>query len=200
MGRNNLEQEGGHIVAIEELQAIMNTLKNTEGALVVEDLTFPYYGFRSKCTLKGGTKLHLGCGNLYQLGWTNIDQDLQCKADVYCELRVLMKDCGKETIDWIFADNVVEHLPQIDIVEFFRNIHKSLKPNGVFELIVPLFPTRSAVIDPTHLSYYVPETFLRFTKKFWTDIAQSNGYGFYFKLVHCLQINEREIYVRLEKE
>ncbi len=154
--------------------------------------------FRSKCELKDGVKYHLGCGKIYQEGWVNVDHDKTVKADKHEDVIFTLKVAGNNTINWIFADNVIEHIQQYDIVDLFHDIHRILKKGGVVELFVPLFPTNSAVCDPTHMSYFVPETFARFTKAFW-DNQNSNGFGFYFK-IDALAKSDTEIYVRMIKE
>ncbi len=179
----------------------MDELKNHPTALLPDDLLFPPCGsgFRSKCPLKKGLLVHLGCGNLVHPDWINVDVDAYSKADVKQEAFSFLSDLKEGSADWIFMDNFIEHLPQARIVEFMREIHRTLKIGGVVEIIVPHFPTPAAVIEPTHLSYYIPATFQRFTKEYWDWWKQSNGYGYYFKMIHCMLINPHEIYVRMEK-
>lgn len=58
------------------------------------------------------------------------------------------------------AWHVLEHIPagqpRIDVM---NEAHRVLKAGGVFRILVPLFPSWQAVADPTHVSYWVKESF-----------------------------------------
>ena len=63
-------------------------------------------------------KLHLGCGLDYKDGYINIDFNKNVKADMYLDLtkKFPFRD---NTIDEIFTEGFVEHIPKDKIWFFF---------------------------------------------------------------------------------
>lgn len=65
-----------------------------------------------------------------------------------------------------FPDNSIESIVSHHCLEHIRDgfiplmdeIHRILKPGGVFRAITPLFPSRAAVEDPDHKRYFMIET------------------------------------------
>lgn len=75
--------------------------------------------------------------------------------------------------DHIFAYHILEHIPfevyrLIDkgkgieiykpIQNLFEDVYRVLKPNGLFEIEVPVFPNKCAFQDPSHTSIWTDET------------------------------------------
>lgn len=121
-----------------------------------------------------GTRLEIGGGHLVQSGWENLDP-----VNGVGELKRMAQDTP-----WPFADNsvkgirashVMEHIPAgADRIAVMNEAHRVLKPNGVFEIIVPLLVgTWHAVADPTHVSFWVKESFHYFDGLF----AANADYG-----------------------
>ena len=72
---------------------------------------------------------------------------------------------GDGTIERINACHVLEHIPAgAPRIAVFDEAWRVLVPEGVFEIRVPLFPHPASVSDPTHLSFFVPDSFRYFTK------------------------------------
>ena len=67
---------------LDAMRRAMDQLKHHPTALLPDDLLFTPCGtgFRSKCRLESGKRLHLGCGNVYQLDWLNVDGDVSSKT------------------------------------------------------------------------------------------------------------------------
>lgn len=63
----------------------------------------------------------------------------------------------------IRASHVLEHIPTEFRIAVMNECHRVLAPGGWFEVILPLFPTWQAMADPTHVSYWVRESFDYFT-------------------------------------
>jgi len=75
-----------------------------------------------------------------------------------------------ESAELVYASHVLEHIPagkpRIDV---FNEAHRVLTAGGVFHIIVPRFPHWTAVADPTHVSFFVRESFDYFTGDYGAD-------------------------------
>lgn len=67
------------------------------------------------------------------------------------------------TVDSARASHVLEHIPTEHRIFVMNEVHRVLKPGGTFEVILPLFPSWQAMADPTHVSFWVAESFDYFT-------------------------------------
>ena len=73
-------------------------------------------------------KVNLGCGKNKLEGWENYDSEV---------------DLGKklpfddDSIEYIFAEHVVEHLSTHEAYDFFDECFRTLKPSGVVRIVVP---------------------------------------------------------------
>ncbi len=87
--------------------------------------------------------------------------------------------------DSISAFDVLEHIPrqQIDylnnkihfpFIALMNEIHRLLKPNGLFYALTPAYPGSEAFQDPTHVNFISYETCRYFTGK----TAYAKRYGF----------------------
>lgn len=106
------------------------------------------------------TRINLGAGERPLSGWTNQDLYPGEAIDLVFDLDQ----------DWPIADNSVdeyhcshtlEHLK--DIIHFFREVQRTLKPMGTISIQVPHGFTTAAMADPTHIRPIFPETFASFT-------------------------------------
>ena len=106
-------------------------------------------------------KVEIGGGTLLTPGFINLDP-----VHGVCEWRRLAQDtpwpAADNTVDALRASHVMEHIPAgMDFrVKVMNEAHRVLKPGGTFEIIVPLLVgTWHAVADPTHVSFWVVESF-----------------------------------------
>lgn len=104
--------------------------------------------------------LEVGGGTKFQTGWINLDpthgegpwkrfaQDTPWPAE-------------DNSMDSIMASHVMEHVPAgKERIDVMNEAHRVLKPGGVFEIRVPLMiGTWHAIADPTHVSFWVRESF-----------------------------------------
>lgn len=108
-------------------------------------------------------KLSIGCGKDFQKtkgeDWEGLDimnfgqkymQDLE---------ELGLSGIGDNSVEYIKAHNVFEHLHHPANLFVFNECWRVLKPKGILDILVPRFPTDNSVDDPTHCSFYTPKTF-----------------------------------------
>lgn len=80
------------------------------------------------------TRLVVGAGPTRIAGWTNTD--INWRASYYL-------DVGKDwpvmpaSVEFVYSDNMVEHLPFDVAQRFFRHAFTGLRPGGVFRIVTP---------------------------------------------------------------
>lgn len=107
-------------------------------------------------------KLNIGAGYLNrEKGEVALDTNFTCKPDVCGDAQYL--PFKNETFDSIAATHVLEHIP--NIVKTMNECWRVLKPDGKFNIRVPLFPTIGSISDPSHVRFFIVPTFDYFTVK-----------------------------------
>lgn len=106
-------------------------------------------------------KLNLGCGPDHIDGWENIDKFKFNGETVVIDLEKCKLPYPDNSVMEIKAFHILEHLH--NWLKLMNECHRVLAPNCVMEIKVPRFPSDDAVKDPTHVSFFVPETFLYLT-------------------------------------
>ena len=105
-------------------------------------------------------KIEIGGGHLLTAGYTNLDPVHGQGA-----WKRLAQDtpwpAASDSIERIRASHVLEHIPSGEPrLAVMNEAHRVLRKGGEFEIIVPLLVgTWHAVADPTHVSYWVKESF-----------------------------------------
>jgi SAM-dependent methyltransferase len=106
-------------------------------------------------------RLNLGCGRSPKAGWVNLDCEAWPGVDVVRDvLRGL--PFGDGSVDEIYSENFLEHIPQAEVIFLMNEMHRVLVPNGVANHIVPEAGTVYDLSDPTHLSRWHRETLTYF--------------------------------------
>ncbi len=106
------------------------------------------------------TKLNLGCGRFPKPGFVNVDWAKAPGVDVLHDLSVLPYPFPDQSFEWIEADHVIEHLPEVFAV--MRELHRMLRPGGTLVLRVPHFsrgfshPEHRRGFDATFPYYFDP--------------------------------------------
>jgi hypothetical protein len=96
-------------------------------------------------------KFNLGCGGDIRSGWLNVDI-IDCEGITWHDIN--RKPLAK-LVDYIFVDNVLEHLDDLGIY----NASRSLQSGGVLEGNVPHYLSRHAYDDFMHKHYFNEATF-----------------------------------------
>lgn len=92
-------------------------------------------------------KLHIGCSSRLLPGWLNTDVELH-KGVAYL-------DCTKpfpfdsNTLSFVFCEHFIEHLEREQGAACLREVHRCLKPGGVFRLATPDLDRFVGLFAPT---------------------------------------------------
>ena len=97
--------------------------------------------------------------------------------------------------EYCTAFDFIEHVPRIiycpdrrlPFVELMNEIHRVLKPGGVFLSLTPAYPTNEAFQDPTHVNFITSDTFLYY---FCNEYLWAKMYGFTGNFKLLAQKNE----------
>lgn len=78
------------------------------------------------------------------------------------------------SVDHVRASHVFEHIPAgAERIEAFNEVWRVLRPGGTFHVILPFIGTWHAIADPTHVSFWCPESFHYFDGR----MAANADYG-----------------------
>jgi SAM-dependent methyltransferase len=148
----------------DEYQQKLTALMCYESQMRVNPMHFRAVEGRSEW-LSGYKRLHLGCGNRVWPGWINVDKHTQgpdseliSQRDIAAE-RLNMRD---SSVDYVFSEDFLEHLPPDRRVAVMNEIHRVLVPGGVMEHYVPNAGSRNDYGSPTHLSHWNTTVFEHF--------------------------------------
>ncbi len=151
----------------EEYQQKLTALMCYESQMRVNPMHFRAVEGRSEW-LSGYKRLHLGCGNRVWPGWINIDRYQHdapdgCPPDFWCcDVNFDLPMVEDASVDYVFSEDFLEHLPPDRRVAVMNEIHRVLVPGGVMEHYVPNAGSRNDFGSPTHLSHWNLQTFEHF--------------------------------------
>lgn len=109
-------------------------------------------------------KLNLGSGHVLlpnKEGWVNVDVNPDTGCDVVAKIPPIPYE--DESVDHILASHFVEHVE--DTIGFFNECWRVLKPSGTMKIYVPYALSHAAFQDPTHIRFFVPESFMYYTQQ-----------------------------------
>jgi LmbE family N-acetylglucosaminyl deacetylase len=146
----------------DEYQQKLRALMCYESQMRVNPMHFQAVEGRSEW-LSGFGRLHLGCGDRIWPGWINVDRQALAGSDFRrCDLVVEPLPLYDATVDYVFSEDFLEHLPADRRVAVMNEIYRVLVPNGVMEHYVPNAGSRNAYGSPSHLSHWNLQTFEHF--------------------------------------
>jgi ubiquinone/menaquinone biosynthesis C-methylase UbiE len=108
-------------------------------------------------------RLNLGCGVNIEKDSINLDMVKLKGVNVTHNLNIFPYPFKDNTFDEVFADNVLEHLN--DLNKVMEELSRICKEKAIIEIIVPLAPTMFAFRDPTHKLFFTYRTFEYYTKE-----------------------------------
>jgi len=126
------------------------------------------------------TKLHLGCGHFIKEGWVNHDLAALPGVDVVHDLRVFPWPFPDGQFDEVYADNVLEHLP--DTMATMEEIYRITSPGAKVFLGVPYWNSFEAWGDPTHEKLFSEEKFEFWDPTTWRGKDRAYYSGAKFKI------------------
>ncbi len=135
--------------------------------------------------------LDLGCGQIPRNPFrASLAQgiDIASSSDnriMGCDLATAPIPCEAETFDFLTAFDFIEHIPRVAIlngsttfpfINLMNEIHRVLKPGGLFFAQTPAYPCKEAFQDPTHVNIITEDTFpIYFCGECWGKIYGFSG-------------------------
>ena len=115
-------------------------------------------------------KIDLGGGTRTEPGWANLDP-IHGVGKWRRSAAKTPWPSPAGTVEAIRASHVLEHLPAGEPrIRTMNEALRVLRPDGIFAVSVPMFPTWRAIADPTHVSFWVPESFGYFAETWTLDV------------------------------
>lgn len=130
-------------------------------------------------------KIDLGSGFRHPAGYICIDNRPETNPDMCLDVTggLPFKD---NSVDEVRAVDFLEHIPIGKVVPLIEEIHRVLKPKGIFISVTPSTDGRGAFQDPTHVSFWNINSWL-----YYMDDAYRNLYGIKAKFSGNVQDGER---------
>lgn len=143
----------------------------------------------SAANTQNSTTLDLGCGTnprnpFFAATTYGVDIRENPEKNIkYADLTVEKIPYPDAHFDYITAYDFLEHVPRIiylperrfPFIELMNEIHRTLKPNGIFLSHTPIYPFSPVFRDPTHVNIITEETF----PMYFDDTTQAGKmYGF----------------------
>lgn len=93
-------------------------------------------------------------------GWRTLDK--KGPADYILDLEGSLAPAGYGQWEKIRAHHVLEHIR--NLCPLMDELWMLLTPGGELDIEVPCFPHGASVVDPTHVRFFIPETFDYFVR------------------------------------
>lgn len=115
---------------------------------------------------KANVEIHLdiGCGDNKKAPYfTGIDIDKYEGVDIIQDLRFTPLPFEDNSVDGVYASHFLEHLTFDENLYLFNEIYRVLKPDKIFEVIVPHGFSYAGMVDLSHKTFWTEDTFGYFT-------------------------------------
>ncbi len=107
-------------------------------------------------------KLNMGSGRRTYEGFLNADIARVPGVEVICDFSHFPWPFRDNAFDEVLAIDVIEHLP--NTIRVMEEVHRVTRPGGKVTIKVPHYKSRNAYKDPTHVRFFMEETFDYFGK------------------------------------
>lgn len=107
-------------------------------------------------------KLDVGAGGKRDDGFETMDVSPVYSPDFQHDLTQFPWPFEDNTFDELRCWHVLEHIERQHLISVMNELQRVLKVGGVADIEVPVFPYWTAIADPTHVSFFVPQTFAYF--------------------------------------
>jgi len=138
-----------------------------------------------------GCVLNLGCGNKTIAWATNHDLMERDGVDVVWDLNVLPWPWEDNSVDFVIARSVFEHLEH-NLLVSMNETWRILAPGGIVEIKLPYWNAEVSYDDPTHRYVYGLGIF----DEFDPDTKRGRQYGFYsgrkWKILYRPRLNKNK--------
>ena len=84
-------------------------------------------------------------------GWVNVDHNAEYKPDKVVDLSKYPFPFPANSAEEIYCGHLIEHIP--DITKFLLELYRIAKNGCIIHIRYPVFTSRSAYADPTHVHY-----------------------------------------------
>jgi len=133
-------------------------------------------------------KLNLGCGVHKLEGYINIDKDPKVNPDIVRDIEKGLP-FSDNTVEEVYASHFLEHVE--DLIFVMEEIYRVCKNGALVKIRVPHGLSGSGMRDPTHVRFFVEESFHYFDR--------SSGLFLYdfkcnFKIEKCKRIGDELIF------
>jgi len=92
-------------------------------------------------------RLNLGCNNFKLPGFLNIDIDQKVNPDKVLDLKLLSQEFQNNSVDFIFAGHLLEHMVYDDSLKLLNDCYNLLKPCCSMLVIVPNYKIAAETLD-----------------------------------------------------
>lgn len=100
-------------------------------------LTTPFRRRRIRALEKSGElRLIFGCGTTRYPGWIGVDCFRHPSVDLLLDLRRRLP-FHDASVEYCYSEHFLEHLQPSEALAHLREVHRVLKPGGVYRIVVP---------------------------------------------------------------
>ena len=156
-------------------EARIAAARQGEGPIFAQPNTYAALVFDLVGGIEPRVRVDLGCGNHKREGYVGIDKVAGEGVDIVWDIRNGLP--VTHGVDYAVADNLMEHIGA-EFVGAMNGVHDALTDDGRFAVTVPgAHAPAAAFADPTHVRYFVPETWDYFdvNSERWRDYGKSYG-------------------------
>lgn len=112
----------------------IRTARDHANRILCWALFYPYILRHYLSSQRRFRKLHVGCGNNHFTGWINADIHPKSDLIIFLQKRLPFR---RNSLDRIYSEHVLEHVPYPVGVFFLREAYRTLKLGGVLRLAMP---------------------------------------------------------------